>query len=159
MGYAFEILEIGTVAGTSLTRFVVRSWREKEDQDSDFRPMIRCHDFGPNRLAGAHERVKRDTQNRVQRKSDGAWIDLDALPEAERPGKEQLETEIIDAKPHETALAWLHAYYRNFYSSPSGDGVLLDESDPAGVFGHPDLRQMKTLVAEGKFPLQEGPSK
>lgn len=151
----YEILQIGTVAGTTLTRCVVRSWKAAEDKANEFRPRIESHDFGPEFLVAARVRLVRDAQGRYQRKSDGAWIDVLPLRSADRPKTNDLVSETVGGNPHEKILDWLDRYYSNLYADDASDSTPIDDSDPAGVFAHPGMANLRSQVREGAFSLRD----
>jgi len=164
----YEIIDIGTVQGTRLTRVVVRSWRTEEDRTNGVRPREETHDFDEHRLAPARVQPVRNEQGQF-RLTTGEFIDEAELYDQrevrvihpihgervvvtrERKPGLQLAVETVDGKPHERLREWLDRYYAHLYADDAKDTRQpIDDSDPAGIFSHPEMAALKAGVKSAR---------
>jgi len=161
-----EIIDIGTVKGTTFTRVIVRAWPTEEDRQNGTNEFLRSHDYDANILAPTLTRVIRDAQGRVKL-TTGEFVDEAELEQVvpvrvihptrgefvvqsreRKPGME-LAKETIPADPLARLNRLLDASYQKFFDYRDNRQEL-DQSDPAGVFAHPDMAALREEVLARK---------
>jgi len=160
----YEIIDIGTAAGTTNTRVLVRSWPTEADQIAGTRQRLETYDFGRNFMRTEIETLVTNTKGQVQLAS-GEFVDRESLVEEvevriihptrgelvrrvkeDVPGIE-LAKRIIQRDPVARITAALDKHFAAIYATDAADRQrAIDDSDPTGVFQHPGMAALKAAV-------------
>jgi len=160
----YEIIDIGTPAGTKNVRVVVRSWPTEADRAAGTRQREETHDFGPASMRSEVESIVTNAQGQVQLKS-GQFVDRESLTQEVEvrimhptkgelvrrlkepaPGVE-LNKRVVQRDPAARIITFLDKHYAALYATDAADRRLaIDDSDPAGVFTHPAMAALKSSV-------------